>query len=193
MRYISLETASSVFTTNTSGHKRILMVESILDSCSSSALMCGQGFLVNGRPAYFATSAYRQPLPRLPLRDLQKLLEDVPLAVRSRMWYTHDGALAQFSHAVRGVLSNTYHDRWIGRGGPTAWPPCSTSDLNPLNFYLWGHLKTPVDNEETLHHRIVDACQTVCNYPSIFEWMRWSMMRHVEAFIESQGHFDHSL
>jgi hypothetical protein len=23
----------------------------------------------------------------------------------------------------------------------------------------------PVDNEEALHHRIVDACQTICNYP----------------------------
>jgi hypothetical protein len=35
--------------------------------------------------------------------------------------------------AVRDVLSNAYHDRWVGRGGPTAWPPRST-DLNPLDF-----------------------------------------------------------
>jgi hypothetical protein len=38
--------------------------------------------------------------------------------------------------------------------------------LNPLDFYLWGHLETlvyvaPVVNEEALHHRIVDACQAI--------------------------------
>jgi hypothetical protein len=98
----------------------------------------------------------------------------------------HDGAMAHFSRAVGDVLSNTYHDQWIFRGGgPTAWPPRSP-DLNPLDFYLWGHLRTlvyaaPVDNEEALPHRIVDACQTICNHPDIFEWMRQSMMRHVEA------------
>jgi hypothetical protein len=50
----------------------------------------------------------------------------------------------------------------------------------------------PVDNEEALHHRIVDACQTIRNYPGIFERMRRPMMRCVEAFIESHGgHFEH--
>jgi hypothetical protein len=47
-----------------------------------------------------------------------------------------------------------------------------------------GHLKAvvyaaPVDNKEALHHPIVDACQTIRTYPSIFEWMRRSMMRSV--------------
>jgi hypothetical protein len=72
-----------------------------------------------------------------------------------------DGAPAHFSRAVLDVLSNTYHDVWMGRGGPTAWPPRSP-DLNPLDFYLWGHLTAaPVDNEETLQHRSVDACQLI--------------------------------
>jgi hypothetical protein len=56
--------------------------------------------------------------------DLPMLKEDVPLAVRTWMWYMHDGAPAHFSHAVGDVLNITYHDWWIGRGGPTAWPPC---------------------------------------------------------------------
>jgi hypothetical protein len=114
------------------------------------------------------------------------------------MWYMHDGAAGHFSLAVRDVLSNTYHDIWIGRGGPTAWPPRS-QDLNPLDLYLWGHLKSlvytaPVDNEESLHHRILDTCQTIRNYPGIFERMLWSMTRRVEACIEShEGHFKHLL
>jgi hypothetical protein len=42
-----------------------------------------------------------------------------------------------------------------------------------------------VDNEEALHHRIVDACQTIRNYPGIFEPMLRSMMRPGEACTES--------
>jgi hypothetical protein len=37
--------------------------------------------------------------------ELPELLEDVPLAVRARMWYMHDGAPAHFSRAVRDVLN----------------------------------------------------------------------------------------
>jgi hypothetical protein len=114
------------------------------------------------------------------------------------MWYMHDGPSAHFSRAVRDVLSISYHGRWIGRGGPTAWPPRPT-DLNPLDFSLWGHLKAlvyaaPVDNEETLYHRTVDVCQTIRYYPAIFERMRRSMMRRVETCTESHGgHFENLL
>jgi hypothetical protein len=95
---------------------------------------------------------------------------------------------------VRAVLNNTYHDRWTSRGWPTACPPLSL-DLNPPDLYLWGHVNSfvcagPVDNEETLHHRILVACQTICNYPGIFEQMRRSMKRHVGLCIEPHGgHF----
>jgi hypothetical protein len=106
-----------------------------VDTSSSSAFICRQVLLVIDRPACFATSAYRQPLPRFPLTDLPELLEDVPLAVKARMRYMHHSAPAHTSGAVRDVLNNTYHDRWIGRGEPAAWPPRSTTDLNPLDFY----------------------------------------------------------
>jgi hypothetical protein len=132
------------------------------------------------------------------LHGFPKLLEDVPLAVRACIWYMHDGAPAHFSPAVRDVLNNTYHDWRIGRGGPTAWPPRSPP-LNPLDFYLWGHRRTPVyaarvDNEESLYHGIVDACEAIRKYPGIFERMRRSMTRRVEAYIKShRGNFEHLL
>jgi hypothetical protein len=72
-------------------------------------------------------------------------------------------------------------------------------DLNPLDFYLWERLKyivcaAPVDNEEALHHRSVDACQTMRNYPGIFELLRGSIMRRFEVYIESHGgHFEQLL
>ncbi|OXU32204.1 hypothetical protein TSAR_007998 [Trichomalopsis sarcophagae] len=37
-------------------------------------------------------------------------------------------------------------NRWIGRGGPIAWPP-RLPDLTPLDFYLWGYLKDTVYSE----------------------------------------------
>jgi hypothetical protein len=112
------------------------------------------------------------------------------------MWYMHYGVPSHFGCAVRDVLNNTYRDRWIGTGGPTAWPPCSPG-FNPLDIYLWGHLKAllypaPVDNEKAFDHRIVDACRTIHNYPGIFEQMRRSMMIRAEASTESRGtHFEH--
>jgi hypothetical protein len=115
-------------------------------------------------PHLLTSNHYRDFL----LHDLPKLLEYVPMAVRARMWYMHVGSPAHFSRAVLDVLNNTYHDRWISREGPpTAWPPRSP-DSNSLDFYLWEHQKSllyaaPVDNEEALHRRIVDACQTIRN------------------------------
>jgi hypothetical protein len=100
------------------------------------------------------------------------------------------------SLSVRDVLSNTCHNRWTGRGGPTARPPRSP-DFNPLDFYLREHIKlpvyaAPVDNE--VAHRIAEACQTIRNCSGIFARMRRSMMRRVEACIESHGgHFEHLL
>jgi hypothetical protein len=60
---------------------------------------------------------------------------------------------------VRDILKHSYHVRRRGKGGPTAWSPCSPG-LYPLDFHLWGHLNNsvyaaPVDNKETFHHRIL--------------------------------------
>jgi hypothetical protein len=105
----------------------------------------------------------------------------------------HDFGSANFGSAVLDVLSNTYHDRWIGRGGPTAWSP-RLPDSNSLDFVPMGHLKphaypAPVANEEAFYHRIVDACQAILNYAGIFEQMQRSMMNYVQACIESYGGF----
>ncbi|KAJ4451308.1 hypothetical protein ANN_02769 [Periplaneta americana] len=71
------------------------------------------------------------------------VLEDTPLINRQHIHFLHDGAPAHFSRTARRYLDRRFPDRWIGRGGPIAWPPRSP-DLNPLDFYLWGHLKSLV-------------------------------------------------
>jgi hypothetical protein len=108
----------------------------------------------------------------------------------------HDGAPGHFSRAVRYVLNNTHHDRWIGRGGSTAWPPRS-ADLNPLDFWVWGHLKPPCIHLLLAMMRYFALAlwmpaKTIRNYPGIFKQMQQSMMRRIEACIEFHGrHFEH--
>jgi hypothetical protein len=74
---------------------------------------------------------------------LPGLLEDVPLAVRQRLWFQHDRAPAHYGENARQWLNATYPGRWIGLGGPIAWPPQSP-DLTPMDFFLWGHLMEQV-------------------------------------------------
>lgn len=67
-------------------------------------------------------------------------MEHIPL-VRQRMWVEHDGAPAHFSHSAREHLNQMFPDKRIGQGGPVAWPAHSP-DLTPLDFFLWGHVKS---------------------------------------------------
>jgi hypothetical protein len=64
---------------------------------------------------------------------LAGLLKDMPLAVRQRLWFQHDGAPAHYGEDIRQWLNATYPGRWIGPGGPTAWTPRSP-ELTPMIF-----------------------------------------------------------
>ena len=129
---------------------------------------------------------------------LPELLEDVPLHTHHQMWMQLDVAPAHFSAQVRRVLSVTYPGRWIGRGGPVAWPPRSP-DLTPLDFFLWGHIKslvyeTPVPDEETLLARILVASDEVREMPDVSGRVRQSFLHRCNACIECGGrHFEHIL
>jgi hypothetical protein len=60
-------------------------------------------------------------------------------------------------------------------------------NLNPLDFYLWGHLKSPVYTapfeDEIFHEHIFDACQTLRNRPGTFEMLWKSRSDVVHACI----------
>ena len=75
--------------------------------------------------------------------ELTGLLEDIPLMIRSQMHIQHDGAPPQYTRHVREYLNESFPNRWLGRGGPIAWPQRSP-DLTTLDYYLWGHMKTLV-------------------------------------------------
>jgi len=47
----------------------------------------------------------------------KSLLQEIDLAARQRMWWQQNGALP-YSHRIAiEYLSNTFHEKWIGRYG----------------------------------------------------------------------------
>lgn len=96
------------------------------------------------------------------LRILQTTVADfldtLPLNRYNSCWYQLDGAPAHSSTEVRSYLNEVFGERWIGRGGTYVWPPRSP-DLTPLDFYLWGKVKSdvyssPVNTREELENRV---------------------------------------
>lgn len=81
------------------------------------------------------------------------------------MYFQQDGAPAHYKDFVRVALNNKFEQRWIGRGGPIAWPPRSP-DLTPCDFFLWGYVKNIVYSQKIrdvahLKERIYEAVSSV--------------------------------
>jgi len=72
-----------------------------------------------------------------------------------------DGATPHWGSDFRRLLDATSPNRWIGRDGPTPWPPRSP-DITALDFFLWRYVKgkvfsTPVPDITNLRARKTDA------------------------------------
>ena len=82
-----------------------------------------------------------------------------------RVVFQQDGAPPHWGLIVRDFLNETFPNRWIGRNGPTPWPPRSP-DITPLDFFLLGYVKdrvyrTPVRDVKTLQSRIIEVLAIV--------------------------------
>ncbi|GFT66837.1 transposable element Tc3 transposase [Trichonephila clavipes] len=80
-------------------------------------------------------------IPELNNHDVQEL------------WFQQDGATCHTARATIDLLKDTFGDRLISRFGPVNWPPRSC-DLTPLNYFLWGYVKSLVyvNKPQTLDH-----------------------------------------
>jgi len=79
--------------------------------------------------------------------------------------FQKDGAPPHCGSDVCWFLDATFPNRWIGRDGPTPWPPRSPG-ITPLDFFLCGYVKdkvfsTPVPDITNLKSRITDVFATV--------------------------------
>jgi hypothetical protein len=130
--------------------------------------------------------------------ELPGLLEDIPLMVRSQMYFQHDGAPPHYSRHVKDYLNETFPNRWLGRGGPVPWPPRSP-DLTPLDFFLWGHMKTlvyesKVDSRASLRDRIFAVSEEIRNHPdNIASAIQSLLIRAENCLANGGGHFEQLL
>ena len=62
---------------------------------------------------------------------------------KRQAFFQQDGAPPHYAKSVRKFLDDNFNDRWIGRCGPLVWTARSP-DLSPLDFFVWGFLKTKV-------------------------------------------------
>lgn len=125
-------------------------------------------------------------------------MEDIPLEARRGMWFQQDGAPPHFGRQVTVFLNENFPERWIGRGGPVHWPARSP-DLSPLDFFLWGCLKSRVyingkpDTREELTDRIVEATNSLKNELVAINWQH-SMTQRIVVCLENGGsHFEQLL
>jgi len=95
-------------------------------------------------------------------------------------------------------LNESFPNRWLGRGGPVAWPPRSP-DLTPLDYYLWGHIKklayeSKVDSRAALRDRIFAAAEHIRNHPNNIASATQSLLMCAENCIAAGGgHFEQLL
>ncbi|GFV19820.1 transposable element Tc3 transposase [Trichonephila clavipes] len=89
-------------------------------------------------------------IPELNNHDVQEL------------WFQQGGATCHTTGATINLLKDTFGDSLISRFGPVNWPP-SSCDLTPLDYFLWGYVKSLVyvDKLQTLDpledniHRVI--------------------------------------
>lgn len=114
------------------------------------------------------------------------------------MYFQHDGAPPHFRNIVRNFLNDNFPNMWIGRNGTHHWPPRSP-DFNPVDYYLWGHLKAKVydvaiNSREELLERINNACVEVRNNPDMIRRAIRNITTRARKCIQRNGgHFEQLL
>jgi hypothetical protein len=78
--------------------------------------------------------------------------------------------------------------RWIGRGGPIAWPP-GLPDLTPLEFFMWCYVKNivyhvKINDLQHLRAHIMDTVGTVT--PNMLQ-ATWN---EIEKVMYTENNFD---
>ena len=104
------------------------------------AAICGNGALCG--PYFFdgnvSGQSYLEMIDNFALPNLRILFPNL-----NTVWWAQDGAPAHRSRAVREHLIQVFGRQVIGFGHQNQWPARSP-DLTPLDFFLWGYMKSKV-------------------------------------------------
>jgi hypothetical protein len=88
-------------------------------------------------PFFYDGTLYDRRYLNFLTNELPRLLDDVSLDTRERMFFQHDGAPAHNAITVRRFLNQIFPNRWIGTYGVVPWPARSP-DFTPLDFFFMG-------------------------------------------------------
>ena len=108
--------------------------------------------------------------------------------------HQQDGAPPHYYRDVHVYLDDNLPEYWIGQRCPNDFPSHS-SDLSPLNFYLWGTLKNVVKKPATLaalREEIEMACAAITE-DSFANVARTALQRPQKWADAHGGHFEQLL
>lgn len=154
-------------------------------------------FIINGN---LNGTAYNNMLITQIIPAINNLIETTatpdgnPIFNRDNVYFQQDGAPPHYARDARDTLNIEFPNHWIGRRGSIEWPARSP-DLNPLDFFLWGHLKSTVYTSqprslEELRLRIETECRKINN--QTFQNVRNMFQQRLYYCMEVQGkQFEH--
>lgn len=127
--------------------------------------------------------------------EIEEFLDDLPVQQYGNIIWQQDGAPVHNTRAVTTFLNRRY-ELWIGKHGIITWPSRSP-DLNPLDAFLWGHLKTVAyrnraNNVAELQQRIVQEIHRINTNPHILQNVRLNTLeRYRECIRQNGNHIEH--
>lgn len=88
-------------------------------------------------------------------------LNDVDM---EELWFQQDDVTFHRAHDIIKLFRQLFNDRRISRNGPVSRPRRSC-DLTPLDYFLWGYLKSLVhsDKPQMLDHLEVNIRCVIAN------------------------------
>lgn len=113
-------------------------------------------------------------------------IEDIDV---ENMWFQQDGATCHTAGATLDVLRQRFPGRIISRFGDVNWPPRSC-DLTPLDFFLWGYVKSRVyvNKPETLQHLKNNIRQVIAEIPpEMYEKVIANYLKRIDCCRRSRG------
>ena len=115
-----------------------------------------------------------------------------------RVWWAQDGAPCHSRREVTARLTELFGDRVIAMNRAVEWPARSP-DLTPLDFFLWGYLKSKVSYNatrkscRTCHERRIREEMTVLRQDrAMIRRAVFDMVRRAQVCTErNEGHVEY--
>jgi len=146
----------------------------------------------NGQPVTVNGARYHEMLENFVLPALR----DRPDDQMERLIFQQDGAPPHIYRPVKQILQENFGNRIISRHFPNPWPARSP-DLNPLDFWFWGYLKSKVfthgrSSLEDLKSAIREEVSAI-NAVQLNSAVQ-NFSKRVQILVEVEGgHFEHLL